>query len=281
MKLIDTVPDFQKYCPHSVKSLREYHKMYPEIFSHYFAHHCQDTDERLSQVIEKYEDYVSIIQLVHERIPPIIEETVEKYAHIYGVEFPIDVNLIVGGFGSNAYTYRQIIPNITFTMERLSPEHGQLQSIVAHEFGHAAHNIITDKAGTDWSKMPWTSPLLWMNQEGAATHFSRQIASGLEPSLYFMSHDTGNGWLAFATANKEEIKQAFVKDYETNDTSELFHEWFSIRGGQKYGYTGLAYFLGDLFFQDQIEKIGEQGAIVAWGEPDFLEEVEVWLYKNE
>jgi hypothetical protein len=281
MKIIDTVPHFMNNYPHSIESLREYYTTYPEIFAAYFPLHCKDTEERHTQSIEKYPHYVSTIQQVHERIIPISEETADKYFEQYGISFPIEVSFIVGGFGSNAYTHRQIIPNITFALERLSTEPSHLQSLVAHEFGHAAQNIISDNEGMDWASLQWTSPLVWLNQEGAATHFSRQIASGLDPSAYFCSHDTGNGWLAFVQANKEEIKKAFTKDYETKNAMELFKEWFSISGGKTYGYTGLAYFIGDIFFQQQIERLGEKGAIIAWKEPSFLEEVEAWLYERE
>jgi hypothetical protein len=281
MKIIDTTPHFMENYPHSIESLREYYKTYPEIFASYFPLHCKDTEERHTKSIEKYPHYLSTIQQVHERIVPIVEETVETYFERYNITFPIEVSLIVGGFGSNAYTHQQIIPNITFALERLSPERSHLQSLVAHECGHAAQNIISDKAEMDWISIPWTNPLVWLNQEGAATHFSRQIASDLDPSAYFCSHDTGNGWLAFAEANKEEVKRAFANDHKMKGATELFKEWFSISGGKTYGYTGLAYFIGDMFFQHQIERVGEHGAIVAWKEKNFIEEVEQWLYEKE
>src|SRR5690606_25913832 len=152
------------------------------------------------------------------------------YERLYGITFPIDVNLLVGGFGSNAYTYRDIIPNISFALEKLSPEPDHLRVIAAHEFGHAAHHIITDRAGTDWNKIRWTHPLNWLYQEGAATHFSRKTAPGLEESVYYSFNAEGREWLDFALANEAAIKRAFAEDYRQLDPPELFKEWFSING---------------------------------------------------
>jgi hypothetical protein len=183
----------------------------------------------------------------------------------------------VGGFGSNAYTYRQIIPNITFSLEKLSPEPDHLKAIVAHEFGHAAHNIISNEDGIDWTQVQWYSPLTWLNQEGAATHFSRRTAVDLHPSIYFSYDEKGYEWLTFSKANKNEIKKAFAEDYLALTPELVFREWFSINGGQKFGYSRLGYFIGDMFFQYQIENLGEIKAVTAWKERGFQEHVKQWL----
>ena len=277
MKIIDTVPYFLNHYEPSISFLKSYYGEYPSIFKDYFANHCKDTEERHTQSIQKYPDHFSAIQQVHKHIVPIIEEVKEEYLRLFEVEFPIDIHLIVGGFGSNAYTHRMIIPDITFALERLSPEPDHLRTIVAHEFGHAAQNILSDQAGMDWFKMNWTSPLIWLNQEGAATHFSRRTAANINPSTYFSYNNDGDEWLQFATANKREIKRAFAEDYSKLTSDMLFREWFSINGGQTFGYSRLAYFLGDMFFQEQIVKLGEIPAVLAWKERGFEDQVKAWL----
>lgn len=229
----------------------------------------------------KYPRYFQSIADVHKNIKPIIKEVTEEYLKKYQVSFPIEVNLIVGGFGSNAYTHKQVIPNITFSLERLPPEPKNLKAIVAHEFGHVTHHIISNESEIDWTKIKWDSPFTWLIQEGAALHFSRQILPKLHPSVYFSFNNKGNEWLSFAESNRDEIKKKFYQDYSIKSTIELFNEWFSINGGDKFGYSRLGYFIGDLFFQNQVLKIGELNSITVWKESDFLDTVEKWLKEAE
>ncbi|MFJ7826719.1 hypothetical protein [Psychrobacillus sp. NPDC096623] len=277
MQIIDTVPYFFTNFEPTTQSLRKYYAEFPVIFKEYFNGHCKNTEERHLQSIEKYPHYFGVIKEVHENIQSIILEIAEAYKNKYDISFPVEINLIVGGFGSNAYTYRQIIPNITFALEKLSPNSDHLRVIVAHEFGHLAQNILSDNAGMDWSKALWTHPLIWLYREGIATHLSRQIADNIHPSVYFSYNDEGVEWLAFALANTTKIKQVFKEDYETLTSGELFHEWFSINGGNRFGYSRLAYFLGDLFVQEYKEMHGEKATIIAWKELGFEEKIAQWL----
>ncbi|WP_144701726.1 hypothetical protein [Fictibacillus phosphorivorans] len=277
MKIIDTVSFFlQNYQP-TISFLKEYYKRYPSIFHEYFSYHCKDTEERHDLSIRKYQDSWSSIQRVHELIKPLIQEIVQKYEEDYGVQFPVEVNLIVGGYGSNAYTHRQIIPNVTFALEKLSPEPEHLRTIVAHEFGHATHNILTDKEGMKWERVNWNSPMTWLNQEGAATHFSRKIVGSLHPSVYFSFDNHGYEWFKFAQKNEDEFLLAFAKDYTALSAQSIFSEWFSINGGKKFSHSRLGYYLADLFFQDQVIKLGERDAITAWKDDNFIRNAEVWL----
>jgi len=279
MKIIDTVPFFMNNYEPTISFLRSYYADYPDIFAEYFPRHCKDTEERHTASIQKYPHYFPSIKEVHKIIVPIIKEVTEEYSKQYQITFPIDVHLIVGGFGSNAYTHRQIIPNITFALEKLSPNPDHLRVIVAHEFGHAAQNILTDQAGMDWTKAQWTSPLNWFYREGVATYFSRKTAPGLHPSIYFSYNDEGHEWLAFANKHSGEIKRAFADDYQSLETPSLYQEWFSINGGEKFGHNRLAYFIGDLFFQEEITRLGEMNAIIAWKEADFEEHIKQWLFQ--
>ncbi|RPF50642.1 hypothetical protein [Aquisalibacillus elongatus] len=276
MKVIDTVQFFKEHYKPELSFLETYHNQYPEIFKEYFTYHCPKTDERLSKALDQYS--LSHIEKVRENIHPIIDEVNRRYAELYGVTFPIGVNLIVGCFGSNAYTHRAYVPDVTFALERLSSNPAHLRVIVAHEFGHAAHHIITDEVGIDWEQMNWSSPLIWLTQEGVATHMSKQIVQDLHPSVYFSYNEEGHEWLAFAEENQNHIKQAFREDYERLETKDLFKEWFSIRGGEHFGYNRLAYYLADLFFQEQVQTQGEMDAVLAWREPDYFKRVEQWLY---
>lgn len=277
MQIIDTVPYFFTNYEPTTQFLRKYFAEFPEIFEEYFNGHCKDTEERHLQSIEKYPHYFNSIKEVHENILSIIPEIAGAYKNKYNLSFPVDINLIVGGFGSNAYTYRQIIPNITFALEKLSPNPDHLRVIVAHEFGHLAQNIMTDDAGMDWLKSQWTHPLIWLYREGIATHLSRQIADNIHPSVYFSYNDEGVQWLTFAQANMIRIKQAFTEDFKALTSEKLFHEWFSINGGNRFGYSRLAYFLGDQFVLEYMEKHGELAAIIAWREERFEAIIAQWL----
>jgi hypothetical protein len=277
MQIIDTIPYFKQNYHSSIEFLRNYYGEYPEIFKEYFAYHCKDIEERHLASLEKYPGVLSDIDLVYKNIVPIIRETAEHYKNNYQVSFPVDINLIVGGFGSNAYTYRQIIPNITFALEKLSPVPDHLRTIVAHEFGHAAHNIISNDAGIDWKNVDWNSPLTWLYQEGAATHFSRQTAKGINESVYFSFDDEGEKWLQFFGENQEKIISEFAKDVTTETPFAVFKEWFSITGGSKFGYNRLGYLIGDQFFQNLLKINGEHGAITAWKDTCFKENVVSWL----
>ncbi|GAA0358457.1 hypothetical protein [Bacillus horti] len=280
MKIIDTVPFFKENYKPTLQFLRSYYDTYPEIFEEYFAYHCKDTEERHKQSISKYPQYLTTIEEVHRNITPIIHEVTDEYSRIFNVTFPIEVNLIVGGFGSNAFTYRQIIPNITFALEKLSPIPEHLKAIVAHEFGHATHNIISNQTAINWKEIQWTSPLVWLFQEGAATHFSRRTVPQLHESVYFSFNEEGNEWLQFAQLNKADIITEFAKDYTSETPQSLFREWFSINGGKRFGFSRLGYFIGDMFFQSLIRNKSEVKAITAWEKREFLKETKDWLLSN-
>ncbi|ALC90701.1 hypothetical protein AM500_13590 [Bacillus sp. FJAT-18017] len=276
MRIIDTVPYFLENYQPSIIFLRSYYMKFPEIFREYFLYHCKDSEERHIQSITRYPQVFTSIHLIHNEIVTIIKEVEHNYLSMYQVDFPIDVNLIVGGFGSNAYTHKQIIPNVTFALEKFS-ESSHLQAIIAHELGHVTHNIISDKAGNDWSKVDWNSPLTWLFQEGAATHFSRITSPGLSSSIYFSYDDNGDEWLGFASSNKEEIQFEFAKDLAECTQQEIFREWFSINGGKTFGFPRLAYFLGDMLFQEKVLQVGEMNAITAWKDHGFKDSISTWL----
>ncbi|SET02145.1 hypothetical protein SAMN05216389_104197 [Oceanobacillus limi] len=275
MQIIDTYPDFpQEY---TLENLRNYYKKYPTIFDAYFANHCQNTDERLIKAMKRYPSDQATIKKVHFRIQKELKYVINEYKTRYKLTFPIDVNLIVGAYGSNAYTHRQIIPDITFSLERLPSEQEPLRVIIAHEFGHASHNIFSDRYQIDWKRMQWEHPYIWLLQEGAATHFSRQVIPDLKSSVYFSYNNEGDDWLDFANQHKNEIIRSFKSDI-LEDPRTVFKEWFSINGGTRFGHTRLAYYIADAMFQEFVHRKGELGALLSWKEnPSFFHEVEEWL----
>ncbi|WP_413379366.1 hypothetical protein [Alkalihalobacillus sp. 1P02AB] len=277
MNIVNTIPFFMNNYQPSLEFLRSYYAKYPDVFTEYFPVHCKNTDERLEQALTKYEDSLPTIEKVHEHIIPIINEVAAKYNAQFGINFPIDVNLIVGAFGSNAFTHRQIIPNITFCLERLSTSPDDLSLLVAHEFGHHTHNKLTDIAGINWKTKDWFHPFTTLTQEGTATFLSKQILPNKLDYQYLAIDHEGEDWYNFAVDNRIELIQAFYEDYQKRSSAEVFYEWFSINGGKRYGLTRLGYFIGLTFFEELVEDFGKQKAIIAWHEEDYFTTVEDWF----
>jgi hypothetical protein len=280
LRIIDTFKDFPT--ERSLDGLRRYYEKHPDIFDAYFTRHCKNTDERLNQAIQKYSEDWNSIKKVHERIGDLIENVTALYQEDYQIDFPIDVNLIIGGYGSNAYTHLQIIPNITFALERLTFEEEPLKVIIAHEFGHASHNIITNEHDMDWKSVNWDHPYTWLLQEGVATHFSKQIVPGLEESIYFSYKYGEEDWLQFAKENQREIITNFITDMESGKSNtDIFREWFSINGGQRFGYSRFGYYIADCMFQDFAERIGEIDTLLLWKKKDFFHIIKSWLEESQ
>jgi hypothetical protein len=79
---------------------------------------------------------------------------------------------------------------------------------------------------------------------------------------------------------QDEIKMMFAKDYADETSRQFYQEWFSINGGNRFGFSRLGYFIADMFFQYQIRRLGERNAIIAWKDPDFQDQVKKWLYED-
>jgi hypothetical protein len=279
MKINDTYTSFPD--KPTISSLRQYYEKYPDIFNFYFKIHCKNTDERLNQAIQKYRNDWDSIMKVHDCISSLIEAIVKQYRIMYQLDFPITVNLIVGAYGSNGYTNHQIIPDITLAMERLTPVDDPLKVLIAHEFGHAAHHIISNNHQMDWKSVRWDHPYTWLLQEGTATYFSKQIVPHLNESIYFSYDNGGDEWLKFARENKQEIIKRFASDLQIKGSNqEIFKEWFSINGGTTFGFARFGYFIADCMFQDFHKEIGEIDTLRLWQEDRFFQIVEEWLNKN-
>ena len=57
---------------------------------------------------------------IKNKMPKLISDITRDYEQMYDITFTKDVHLIIGLYGSNAFTYRQIIPEIAFCLEKLS-----------------------------------------------------------------------------------------------------------------------------------------------------------------
>ncbi|WP_010097254.1 DUF5700 domain-containing putative Zn-dependent protease [Ornithinibacillus scapharcae] len=280
MQILNTLEAFPTNC--TLDSLREYYQKYPSIFDFYFQFHCKNSNERLNQALVKYSNDWPSIEKVQEKIGSLVVKVVQRYKSLYDLDFPISVNLIVGAYGSNGYTNHKIIPDITFALERVTYEEDPLQVLIAHEFGHAAHNIISNNHNMDWKSVQWNHPFTWLLQEGAATHFSRKIIPDLEESIYFSYKYGENEWLEFARNNVQEIIEKFTLDLQRGKPNqEIFKEWFSINGGETFGYSRLGYYIADCLFQDFVRRIGEVQTLRLWKNETFFQEIGNWLTLRE
>ncbi|MDZ5472935.1 DUF5700 domain-containing putative Zn-dependent protease [Bacillus sp. 31A1R] len=272
MKIHNTVPYFLENYQPTVQFLQSYHDRFQPHFKEYFLYHCKNVDEKMRYAIQQYPSKISEIKKSNEIIETLIYQVASSYEEKYKVEFEKDVHVIVGCYGSNAFTHRQIIPEITFCLEKLSSKEHHLKVIIAHEFGHALHHILTDQLGIEWSELQWSHPFVWLLQEGSATYLSRQISEADE-SVYFTYDSGGSEWLRFAETNTQKIVSSFMEDFKKQSNQDLFLEWFSINGGKRYGLQRLGYYIGYIVLESLIKKYGELKAITLWKEPSFIEEV--------
>ncbi|WP_096153525.1 DUF5700 domain-containing putative Zn-dependent protease [Bacillus sp. FJAT-45066] len=273
MNIYNTVPYFLENFKTNKQLLQNYHEKFSPHFEEYFLYHCKNADEKRRAAIERYSTDINEIKECNRKIESFIRQVVNDYEVKYDIKFMNDVHIIVGCYGSNAFTHRQIIPDITFCLEKLSPKDEHLKVIIAHEFGHALHNKLTDLSGIDWSKLQWFHPYTWLLQEGCATYFSKQVTV-VDEAVYFSYDDKGDEWLRFAQSNTEEIIATFLNESKTESHMDVFREWFSINGGTQYGHTRLGYYIGYIALKLLIQKFGELKAITLWKEPNFIEEME-------
>ena len=266
MMIHNTVSDFLLYYEPTTGYLQQYFQKNASHFEEYFTYHCKNIEEKLKEAVPKHLEKMADLQAMADEMPVLIVETAKKYEDMYGVSFTKDIHLLVGLYGSNAYTYRQFIPEIAFCLEKLSPEEQHLRTIIAHEFGHALHNILSDQAGIDWSAVEWTNPYTWLLQEGCATYFSKQVVQTRE-DVYFAFEEDAE-WLDFANNNRTRIIRRFIDDLHSSPPADLFREWFSINGGTIFGYTRLAYYIGYELVAALVQAYGEHEAVTIWKRKD-------------
>lgn len=262
MFIHDTVTDFSdNYLP-TIDYLKKYYEKHASHFEEYFRYHCHNVDKKMTMAIQKHQEKISTFIEIKDKMPKLISDIARDYKQMYDITFTKDVHLIIGLYGSNAFTYRQIIPEIAFCLEKLSPQDHHLQIIIAHEFGHALHHLLSEKSGVDWAMVDWESPFTWLLQEGMATYFSTKVVHARKDEYFAFQEDLE--WLTFATNNKQIIIEAFLSDLTSLDARAVFLEWFSINGGKRFGIHRLAYFIAYEFIQSCLQELEELDVITLW-----------------
>ncbi|PIE96370.1 aminopeptidase [Bacillus fungorum] len=278
----NTIPSFLKLWESTdveLTVLNQYFTSYPEIFEEYFKYHCPKTKERLSNAINLYPTKVEDIRIIAETLPTIIQVITNEYHNKFNFDVNMKFHLFVGAFGSNAFVEREIIGDIFFAAEKLSPDSNHLHVIVAHEIGHIYHNVMLQNDGMDWGKAEWTDAAVSLYREGIATYLSKQIVKGLNESVYYSYDNDGERWLQYCIENEEQIKDRFWEDYIEGWTLEKEKEWFRLSGGQYFGYNRLGYFLGTAFVEYVAQALGESEVFTFWNKHNLKSSVMDWLSK--
>ena len=273
MQIHNTASYFLEHFTPTEEFLKHYHEKFAPHFKEYFLYHCRNVDEKMKNAIKKLPNQLEEIKSSSRKIEQLIQQVVNSYEEKYNVHFTKDVHIIVGLYGSNAFVQREVIPDVTFCLERLSSKNDHLKVIIAHEFGHVLHGILTDREEINWAEVDWSHPYTGLLQEGSATYFSKQVIQ-VDDIVYFTYGETDDEWLTFAKNNESKLVTAFLYDVKYSSREEVFREWFSINGGKRFGYTRMAYYIGNLVVERLIEKHGEIRAITLWREPAFIEEIE-------
>ncbi|MGN4670977.1 aminopeptidase [Bacillus cereus] len=278
----NTIPSFLKLWESTdieLAVLNQYFTSHPEIFEEYFKYHCPNTNERLSNAIKQYPAKIEDIRIITKTLPIIIQEITNEYCNKYHFDVNMKFHIFVGGFGSNAFVEREIIGDIFFAAEKLSPDSNHLRVIVAHEIGHIYHNVMLQNDGMDWEKAEWADAAVNLYREGVATYFSKQIMKGLDESVYYSYDNDGERCLQYYIENEEQIKKRFLEDYIEGWTFEKEKEWFRLSGGQYFGYNRLGYFLGTAFVEYVAQALGESEVFTFWNKHNLKRDVMDWLSK--
>lgn len=278
----NTIPSFLKLWESTdieLAVLNQYFTSHPEIFEEYFKYHCPNTNERLSNAIKQYPAKIEDIRIITKTLPIIIQEITNEYRNKYHFDVNMKFHIFVGGFGSNAFVEREIIGDIFFAAEKLSPDSNHLRVIVAHEIGHIYHNVMLQNDGMDWEKAEWADAAVNLYREGVATYFSKQIMKGLDESVYYSYDNDGERCLQYYIENEEQIKKRFLEDYIEGWTFEKEKEWFRLSDGQYFGYNRLGYFLGTTFVECVAQTLGESEGFTFWNRHNLKRGVMDWLSK--
>ncbi|WP_226606962.1 DUF5700 domain-containing putative Zn-dependent protease [Bacillus cereus] len=278
----NTIPNFLKLLESNdigLHDLNKYYDMHPEVFEEYFKFHCPKTRECLCSAIEKYSEKLEDIRIISETLSSVIQEVCEDYCIQFGFNISLTIHMFVGGFGSNAFVEREIIGDIFFAAEKLSPDLNHLRVIAAHEIGHIYHNVMLQNNGMDWTRAEWTDASVSLYREGVATYLSKKIVKDLNESVYYSYNSEGDPWLQYYKENEEKIKKRFLQDYVEGWTDEKEKEWFRLSGGSYFGYNRLGYFLGTALVTYFVQAFGENEALTFWNKHNLKSSVMGWLSK--
>lgn len=278
IKIIDVVEPFVKNYEASIDYLNDYYSKYEENYEEYFKYHCLHVEEKKKKAINlhptKLQEILPMRDLFLVNIP-IITNT---YESMFPIKFTKDVHLLVGIYGSNAYTYRQYNPEVAFCLEKLPYHEKHIQLIIAHEFGHVTHHLFSDTNQISWDKVDWTNPYTWLLQEGIAIYLSTQIVQANLDEYFAFGED--KEWMLFAQENESRIAQMILEDLEKEiESKPFFKEWFSINGGKHFEHMRLGYYLGYKVVVNLVERFGIEEVLTLWEKNECNEMMKKQLQK--
>ncbi|MCH7322761.1 hypothetical protein LZ480_12755 [Solibacillus sp. MA9] len=271
MKIIDYVTPFLEKYEATPEYYETYFQKHRETFEFYFRFHCKNKEEKLCNALQQHPHKLEDMNFVKERILMNISEITANYEKMFDITFTEAVRIFVGLGGSNAYTTHSMNPEVAFCVERMPALETGIRALIAHEFGHAVHHIVTLRNGVKIGQIDWNNPYTWLIQEGIATYLSTQVVDASK-DIYF-AFERDEVWLNYARMNKANIIASFQQDLEQLSSQEIFKEWFSINGGGLFGYARLAYYIGYEVVQELVEQIGIGDTILFWLQPNFKEQM--------
>ncbi|WP_079527318.1 hypothetical protein [Solibacillus isronensis] len=276
MKIYDLASPFLNQYEPSKVYYENYFNKHPEIYSYYFENHCHNKELKFDNALKTQPDKIEQMNWITEKLKSLTPQIIKEYEKRFPIKFSKDVYIFVGLGGSNAYTYRSMDPHIAFCVEKFEPNEDGLNVIIAHEFGHAAHHLFTTHNGIDAKDIQWYNPFTWLLQEGVATYLSTLVVNA-DQDIYF-AYQPDPEWLSFCVENTKTIINTFQHDIDQSTTAAIFKEWFSINGGQTFGYSRLGYYIAYLLVKHLVDEEGIENAMLYWGHPDFEERMKTQLH---
>ncbi|AMO85852.1 hypothetical protein B857_00721 [Solibacillus isronensis B3W22] len=275
MKIYNLASPFLNQYEPSKEYYESYFNHHPEIFSYYFENHCHNKELKLENALKAHPNKIEQMNWITDKLKSLTPHITKEYEKRFPIIFSKDVYIFVGLGGSNAYTYRSMDPHIAFCVEKFEPYEEGLNVIIAHEFGHAVHHLYTTHNGIEAKDIQWSNPLTWLLQEGVATFLSTLVVN-VDQDIYF-AYKRDPEWLSFCKKNIATIINAFQKDLIQSTSAEIFKEWFSINGGQTFGYSRIGYFIAYLLVKRLAGEKGIENAMLYWGHTDFEERMKTLL----
>jgi len=269
MQIYDIASPFLNLYKPSKDYYENYFNEHPDIYNYYFKNHCFNKEAKLENALITHPKMIQQMKWITQKFITLLPQIIEEYEKRFPIKFTKDTYIFVGLGGSNAYTYRSMDPHIAFCVEKFEPEEDGLHVIVAHEFAHATHHLFTTLNSIEAKDIDWNSPYTWLLQEGIATYLSTQIVT-VDKDIYF-AFKRDQEWLTFCEENEESILTAFEQDLVQKTSAEIFKEWFSINGGQTFGYSRIGYYIAYILVHHLANEEGIENVMLYWGHVDFKE----------
>lgn len=278
MQIYDIASPFLNLYEPSKDYYENYFSKHSEIYSYYFEHHCLNKEMKLENALSTHPEKLQQMKWIAQKFIEITPQIIQKYEKLFPIKLIKDTYIFVGLGGSNAYTYLSMDPHVAFCVEKFEPDEDGLRVIVAHEFGHATHHLFTTLNGIEAKDIQWSSPYTWLLQEGVATYLSSLVVDVVH-DIYF-AYKRDPEWLAFCEGNTVNIVTAFQQALVKNTSTEIFKEWFSINGGQTFGYSRLGYYIAYILVHRLAKKEGIKNVMLYWRHADFEERMKDLLHNT-